>query len=227
MAGRGNLVKMIETATCFYCHHSNLAIHSYGRVYCQKCKMRYSLGKIARLEKIVEYFSLEVPAFKSSQILKLHYKTVYRIYNKLREEIAKAMFLGLIDKLPQLKDEGILININSSCGAKLGLAVVNINRLLYPFFFDPYAEGKMQKILNDRGLTFSIILNNEVLSLKTLLKKGVNDSFNFWSNAKRRLRKFNGVTKKHLACYLFEIAFRLNNRKNNLQELLLSLIKER
>ncbi|WP_193565176.1 transposase, partial [Eikenella corrodens] len=36
---------------------------------------------------------------------------------------------------------------------------------------------------------------------------------NFWSQAKRHLRKFNGIPKKHFELYLKECEWRFNNNE--------------
>ncbi|MCL5676212.1 MAG: transposase, partial [Patescibacteria group bacterium] len=62
--------------------------NSGGRIYCPRCGKRYSFKKEERVRKIIEYFSLEIPANKASKALYLNYKTVYRIYQRLRGKIA-------------------------------------------------------------------------------------------------------------------------------------------
>lgn len=60
-----------------------------GRIYCPRCKRRYSLRKTRRVRKIIEYFALEIPTNKVSKVLHINYKTVYRVYQALRIKIAE------------------------------------------------------------------------------------------------------------------------------------------
>lgn len=41
-------------------------------------------------------------------------------------------------------------------------------------------------------------------------KRHINGIENFWSQAKRHLRKYNGIPKKHFSLYLKECEFRFN-----------------
>jgi transposase-like protein len=51
----------------------------------------------------------------------------------------------------------------------------------------------------------------------------INGIESFWSSAKRRLQKFNGVSKKTFYLHLKECEYRFNNRKENLFRLLLKI----
>ena len=67
--------------------------------------------------------------------------------------------------------------------------------------------------------------------LKTIIfwrckgKCHVNGIEAFWSYAKRRLSKFNGLTDKKFILHLKECEWRFNNRQNDLFPLLLNLYK--
>ena len=54
----------------------------------------------------------------------------------------------------------------------------------------------------------------------------INGIENFWSYAKRRLNKFNGVSKDTFYLHLKECAWRFNNRAKNLYLELLKLLRE-
>ena len=53
----------------------------------------------------------------------------------------------------------------------------------------------------------------------------INGIESFWSFAKRRLIKFNGISKHTFYLHLKETEFRFNYRKENLTEKLLYLFK--
>ena len=54
----------------------------------------------------------------------------------------------------------------------------------------------------------------------------VNGIESFWSFAKRRLAKFNGLTDEKFVLHLKESEFRFNNRKLNLYSILLKMLRE-
>jgi transposase-like protein len=54
----------------------------------------------------------------------------------------------------------------------------------------------------------------------------VNGIESFWSYCKRRLAKFNGLTDEKFILHLKECEFRFNNRKQNLYETLLEILRK-
>ena len=55
-------------------------------------------------------------------------------------------------------------------------------------------------------------------------KAHINGLESFWSYAKRRLAKFNGIQKTHYIYHLKETEFRFNHRKDNLYKLMLKYL---
>jgi transposase len=53
----------------------------------------------------------------------------------------------------------------------------------------------------------------------------INGIEGFWSYAKRELLKFYGLLSDNFLCYLKELEFRYNNRKENLFDKMLETIK--
>jgi len=53
----------------------------------------------------------------------------------------------------------------------------------------------------------------------------INGIESFWSYAKRRLQKFNGVSEHTFYLHLKECEYRFNQRKENLFRLLLKLLE--
>ena len=55
----------------------------------------------------------------------------------------------------------------------------------------------------------------------------INGIENFWNQAKRHLRKFNGIPKKHFELYLKECEWRFNNSEIKVQiSILKQLVKQ-
>ena len=57
-------------------------------------------------------------------------------------------------------------------------------------------------------------------------KSHINGLESFWSYAKRRLAKFNGLSPQTFYFYLKETAFRFNNREENLYRMLMRKLRE-
>src|SRR3989339_427175 len=117
----------MDRRKCVFCHYSRVRTNSLGRIYCPRCKKRYSFKKTERVKKIIEYFALEIPANKASKVLHLNYKTVYRVYQRLRRKIAKRTeeefrkLSGKILVLGMLEREG---RVFTSLPENLGLGQV-------------------------------------------------------------------------------------------------------
>jgi transposase len=65
-----------------------------------------------------------------------------------------------------------------------------------------------------------------LITVKNLLKNQkshINGIENFWNQAKRHMRKFNGIPKENFNLYLKECEWRFNNGKH--RDLLISLRK--
>jgi len=58
-------------------------------------------------------------------------------------------------------------------------------------------------------------------------KKHINGIESFWSFAKTRLSKFNGVSQKTFYYHLKECEFRFNHRNQNLYSLLLKIFRKK
>lgn len=56
-------------------------------------------------------------------------------------------------------------------------------------------------------------------------RSGINGIESFWSFAKRRLQKFNGVSKKSFNLHLKEYEFRFNNREKDIYKILLDILR--
>ncbi|HEX3033903.1 MAG TPA: IS1595 family transposase, partial [Thermodesulfobacteriota bacterium] len=54
----------------------------------------------------------------------------------------------------------------------------------------------------------------------------INGIESFWSFAKRRLQKFNGVSKKNFNLHLKECEFRFNNREKDIYKILLNILRK-
>ena len=55
----------------------------------------------------------------------------------------------------------------------------------------------------------------------------INGIESFWSYAKRRLVKFNGVSRETFFLHLKETEFRFNNRSKNLYKILLTMLRKK
>jgi transposase len=207
-----------------------------------------------KVKKIIEYFSVDLTATKTAVLLGLNRNTVNRYYNLFRKAIVEQEDCektlsgdvecdesyfgarrvrgkrgrGAAGKTPVfglLKRNGqVFVTIVKNCSRESLLPVIQGHVL----------EGS--RVYTDGWKAYdSLILNGydhyRIFHHQNQFARGknhVNGIESFWSFAKRRLAKFNGLTSKNFFIHLKECEFRFNHRgKNELAKAIWSLWKSR
>lgn len=205
-----------------------------------------------KVKKILLCFSLDFTATKTAQFLGLNRKTVDRYYNLFREKIMQASCeeirqldgeieldesyfgarrvrgkrgRGAAGKTPVfglLKRSGkVFVSVVKNCSKEELLPIIQ-GRIL---------EGSI--VHTDGWKAYDgLILNGydhyRVYHSKNEFARGknhVNGIESFWSFAKRRLVKFNGIVSHKFNLYLKECEFRFNYRNENLFDKMLYILK--
>lgn len=206
-----------------------------------------------KIKKILRCFSEDLAATKTASILNLNRKTVDRYYNIFREKILLASSKqmeaisgeieldesyfgarrvrgkrgrGAAGKTPVfglLKRDGkVFVSIVKNCSKEE----------LMPIIQGKILEGST--IHTDGWRAYDgLILNGydhyRVHHSKNEFARGkchVNGIESFWSFAKRRLVKFNGIASHKFLLYLKECEFRFNYRNSNLYDKMLVIISK-
>lgn len=211
------------------------------KVYCRKCKRRYSYERYQRIEKIIEYFTLEIPAHRVAKFMKINYRTVLSVYQKLRERIAE-------ESLKELKRLSGEIEIDdayfggkqkgqrgrAAAGKVLVLGMLERHGKVFTTLPENLGVPQVAKIIKKYAEKGSIFYTDKYRSYNSLVFFGkhlrldhahefvregnihINGLEGFWSFAKERLLQYHGVSKKHFYAYLKELEFRYNHRQENL-----------
>lgn len=203
-----------------------------------------------KFREIIKYFSLDLTATDAAEICNLNRKTINRIYNKIREyllelpkeekisgeiELDESYFgakrirgkrgRGAAGKTPVFgvlkRDGNVYVEIVRNC----------TRESLMPIIQGKILEGST--IYNDGWKAYDgLILNGydhyRIFHAQNEFARGknhVNGIESFWSFAKRRLAKFNGLTDNNFFLHLKESEFRFNNRHLNIYKLLLNLLR--
>ena len=215
-------------------------------------RLKYAKLSTFKIRKILRCFSEDLPAIKTSALLGLNPKTIDRYYNLFREKIARhsieeAKFGGEVEidesyfgarRVRGKRGRGAagktpVFGILKRSGKVYVTVVKNCSRKeLLPVIQGKILEGSI--IHSDGWRAYDgLILNGydhyRVFHGKNEFVRGkshVNGIESFWSFAKRRLSKFNGIPSHKFSLYLKECEFRFNHRGQNLYTVLLSVLKK-
>lgn len=214
--------------------------------------LRYAKISHHRIGKIIQCFCEDLTATVTARLLGLNIKTVDRYFGIFREKIVVASLedarsfgefevdesyfgarrvrgkrgRGAAGKTPVfglLKRDGkVFVSIVKNCSREQ----------LMPIIQGKILEGST--IHSDGWRAYdSLLLNGydhyRVFHGKNEFVRGkshVNGIESFWSYAKRRLSKFNGIPSHKFHLYLKECEWRWNYRKENLPAILSSILKK-
>lgn len=205
-----------------------------------------------KIKKIIQCFCEDLDATRTSRILGINRNTINRYFNLFRELIFQSLEVekmkasgefeldesyfgakrvrgkrgrGAAGKTPVfglLKRDGqVKVEIVENCSKEQ----------LMPIIQGHILEGSA--INTDGWKAYDgLVLNGydhyRVFHAKNEFARGkchVNGIESFWSFAKRRLSKFNGLTDKHFILHLKECEWRFNNRRNNIHMLLWNIVR--
>jgi len=205
-----------------------------------------------KIKKILKCFSADLTALSTAKILGFNRKTVDRYFNIFRERILEYSH-NEIDKLTgEIElDESYFgarrVRGKRGRGAagktpvfgllkRKGNVYVTVVKACSKEDLMPIIQGKIleqAKVYTDGWKAYDGLIVNgydhyRVYHSDNEFVRGkchVNGIESFWSFAKRRLSKFNGIASGKFILHLKESEFRFNNRAINLYNLLLKIIK--
>ena len=214
----------------------------------------YRRSRIAekKFREIIKYYALDVTANRTAELTGLTHKTVNQIYLKIRQRLAEASqrqspFSGEVEV-----DESYFgaKRVRGKRGRGAGgktivFGIYKRNGKVFTEIVPDVQRKTLQAIIRGRVSIETVIHSDGWRGYNGLVDIGypkhfrVNHSANefaneisningiesFWSFAKRRLSKFNGVKKETFYLHLKECEFRFNHRNDNLYKLLLTLLR--
>lgn len=214
----------------------------------------YRRSRIAekKFREIIKYFALDLTANKTAELTGLTHKTVNQIYLKIRQRLAEysqrqSPFCGEVEV-----DESYFgaRRVKGKRGRGAGgktivFGIYKRNGKVFTEIVPDVQRKTLQAIIRGRVSIETVIHSDHWRGYNGLVDIGypkhfrVNHSANefaneisningiesFWSFAKRRLLKFNGVKKETFHLHLKECEFRFNHRNDNLYKLLLTLLR--
>ncbi len=214
----------------------------------------YRCSKISerKTRQIIRYFAHDLTASKTAEIVGLTRRTVTLIYLKIRQRIAaeaeRASPFGGVVEVDESYFGARRVRGKRGRGASGKTIVFGIfkrNGSVYTEIVPDCRKKTLQAIIRGRIAPETVIHTDAWRGYDGLVDVGyskhfrVNHSANefalgtnhvngiesFWSFAKRRMQKFNGLPAHTFYLHLKECEYRFNNRHQNLFRLLLKLLE--
>ena len=214
---------------------------------------RYAKISERKTRQIIRYFALDLTANKTAQISGLTYKSVKQIYLKIRNRIAQeteraSPFSSCKVEVDESYFGARRVRGKRGRGAGSKTIVFGIykrNGKVYTEIVPNVQKKTLQAIIRGKVSLDSVIHSDGWRGYNGLVDVGyskhlrinhsadvfaigdihINGIESFWSFAKRRLQKFNGVPQKTFHLHLKECEYRFNHRNENLEQKLLKMLE--
>lgn len=215
----------------------------------------YRCAKISerKMRQIIRYFALDLTANKTAALVSMMHQSVNRIFLKIRERVAEECERASPFACCEVEvDESYFgarrVKGKRGRGAGSKTKVFGIfkrNGSVYTEIVPDCKKKTLQAVIRGRVSLDTVIHSDKWRGYDGLVDVGYKKHFrvnhsadefvsgdshingieSFWSFAKRRLQKFNGVAEHTFYLHLKESEYRFNHRKENLFRLLLKLLE--
>ena len=220
-------------------------------------KNRYQkYGKISerKFREILRYFAQDFTASDTSQLTSISVRSINTIFLKLRKRIAQECvkqtpFEGVVEldesyfgprRIRGKRGRG-------ASGKTIVFGIFKRDDKVYTEIVPDASKASLIKVIRGHVSAESIIHTDGWRGYNGLVDVGYSKHFrvhhgsnefangnrhingieSFWSYAKRRLVKFNGVPQETFFLHLKETEFRFNHRTGNLYKILLTLLRKK
>lgn len=201
--------------------------------------MKLSYCKLTKKhqDKLFEFFVLEVTARSAADVMGIQVNTAALFYHKIREVIvarlemyAEEVFAGEIEL-----DESYFGGVRKgkrgrgAAGKTVVFGILKRGGKVYTKIIEDTKTGTIMPIIRRKIVPDSVVYTDSYRSYNALdvsefhhhrinhsthfaeaKHNHINGIENFWNQAKRVLRKYNGVPKNHFHLFLKECEFRFN-----------------
>lgn len=215
----------------------------------------YRFAKISerKTRQIIKYFAFDLTAQKTALLTSLTRKSVNQIYLKIRNRVAEEAERASPFSSCQIEVDESYFGARrvrgkrgrGASGKTIVFGIYKRNGSVYTEIVPNVQQKTLQNIIRGKVSLDSVIHSDGWRGYNGLVDVGyskhlrvnhsddvfaigdihINGIESFWSYAKRRLQKFNGVSAKTFYLHLKECEYRFNHRNENLQLLLLKLLE--
>jgi transposase-like protein len=214
---------------------------------------RYAKISERKTRQIIRYFALDLTAQKTAVLTNLTRKSVNEIYLKIRNRVAEECERASPFSSCQIEVDESYFGARrvrgkrgrGASGKTIVFGIYKRNGSVYTEIVPNVQRKTLQNIIRGKVSLDSVIHSDGWRGYNGLVDVGyskhlrvnhsdavfaigdihINGIESFWSYAKRRLQKFNGVSPKTFYLHLKECEYRFNHRNENLQLLLLKLLE--
>jgi transposase len=215
--------------------------------YCKRSRISES-----KFREVLRYFSMDFNATQASKLAGISRRTISDIYQKLRIRIyeltqKEGMFSGEVEV-----DESYFgarrVRGKRGRGAKGKVPVIGLLKRegkVFTKVVKACTKAELMPVIKRKVLEESTVYTDGWASYDSLVLNGykhyrvfhsknefargkshVNGIESFWSFAKRRMSKFNGVPKRKFVLHLKESEWRWNHRDDKMYKLLMKDLRE-
>jgi len=228
---------------CVFCGSFKICRTKRGYIKCNKCQRQKGSHLLRRELKIILGFYQQQPAYRLASDLGVNYKTVTRVYQRLREAIYHVSEL----EAGRLKGEIELDEAyfggrrkgkrgRGAAGKSIVFGLLERNGRVYTRVVDSVSANELMDHIRQHTRKGSVYFTDTFRSYRSLKRFGkhhtishgkkfpktknhINGIEGFWSFAKHVLYNYRGVSKYHFPMYLKEVEYRFNHRSDNLLKL--------
>ena len=213
--------------------------------------MKYSKLSNYQIKNILQCFCNELTAIQTAKQLGINRHTADKYYRIFRERIVEHQEQNLKKLSGHIEiDESYfgskhfgdkrgrgavwripVIGILKRRGQVFTKIIPNASRASIMPIISQLVKKSKSNIYTDKwrsydGLVLSGYKHYRINHSKEFVKNHnhINGIESFWSYAKRKMRKHNGIPRKQFYLYLKEAEFRFNNRKQDIYKLLIKLV---
>jgi len=214
---------------------------------------RYAKISERKTRQIIRYFALDLTAQKTAVLTRLTRKSVNQIYLKIRNRVAEEAERASPFAACQIEVDESYFGARrvrgkrgrGASGKTIVFGIYKRNGSVYTEIVPNVQRKTLQNIIRGKVSLDSVIHSDGWRGYNGLVDVGyskhlrvnhsddvfaigdihINGIESFWSHAKRRLQKFNGVPPKTFYLHLKECEYRFNHRNESLQLLLLKLME--
>ena len=216
----------------------------------------YRCSKISgrKFLRVLRHFALDLTASRTAQLTGLTRKSVNVIFLKIRERIAEECERASPFSSCEVEVDESYFGARrvrgkrgrGASGKTIVFGIFKRNGCVYTEIVPDCKKATLQAIIRGRVAAEAVIHSDGWRGYDGLVDVGYSKHFRvnhgsnefvrgtahvngiegFWSFAKRRLQKFNGVSSETFNLHLKECEYRFNNRNKNLYRELLKLLRK-
>ncbi len=246
----GCAANFLRGKKCVFCGSFKVHKTKRGYIRCRNkgCGKQKSLKRIRTEIAIVQGFYQQQPAYRLSHDLGRDYKTITRVYQRLREAIYHVAELegGKLNGEVEM-DESYFGGRRKgkrgrgAAGKNIVFGLLERDGKVYTRVVEHVSKEELMAVIRKKTRKGTVYYADTFRSYNSLKRLGKHNRLNhgktfayrgkshingiegFWSFAKHILYNYRGVSKYHFPMYLKEVEYRFNHRDDNLFKLFMSV----